>query len=99
MKRIEKILASGKKICGYGATSKSATILNYCKIDNTMIDCIFDTTPDKIDKLSTGMHIPIKHYKYFKNSDYKNVFLFVWNHKKEILKKEKFKKIKWLTHL
>ena len=99
MKRIEKILASGKKICGYGATSKSTTILNYCKIDNTMIDCVFDTTPDKIDKLSPGMHIPIKHYKYFKNSDYKNVFLFAWNHKKEILKKEKSKKIKWLTHL
>ena len=47
-KKINKILSSGEKICGYGATSKSTTILNYCGIDNTMIDCIFDTTPDKI---------------------------------------------------
>jgi hypothetical protein len=31
---------------------------------------------------------------------YKYVFLFAWNHKDEILKKEKSqKKIKWLTHL
>lgn len=99
-KKINKILASGEKICGYGATSKSTTILNYCDIDNTMIDCIFDTTPDKINKLTPGTHIPIKDYKYFKKTNYKHVFLFAWNHKKEILKKEKNrKKIQWFSHL
>ena len=99
-KRINKILLTGSKICGYGATSKSTTILNYCKINHTMIDCIFDTTPDKINKLSPGTHIPIKNYKYFKKSNYKHVFLFAWNHKKEILKKEQNKKnIQWFSHL
>ncbi len=99
-KRIENIIRKGNKICGYGATSKSTTILNYCKINSKMIDCIFDTTPDKIGKLSPGTHIPIKSYNSFKNSTYKNVFLFAWNHKKEIMKKEKNKKnIKWFTHL
>ena len=80
-----------ERICGYGATSKSTTILNYCNIDNKIIDCIFDTTKDKIGKLSPGMHIPIEDYKKFKNSTYKYVFLFAWNHRKEILKKEKIK--------
>jgi len=99
-KKINKILLAGDKICGYGATSKSTTILNYCKINHTMIDCIFDTTPDKINKLSPGTHIPIKNYKYFKKSNYKHVFLFAWNHKKEILKKEQNKKnIQWFSHL
>ena len=99
-KKIIKILKTGEKICGYGATSKSTTILNYCNIDHTMIDCIFDTTPDKINKLSPGMHIPIKNYKYFKKSNYKHIFLFAWNHKNEILKKEKNKKnIQWFSHL
>ncbi len=98
--KINKILEKKGKICGYGATSKSTTILNYCKINNKMIDCIFDTTKDKIGKFSPGVHIPIKDYKKFKNSGYKNVFLFAWNHKKEILKKEKkIKKIKWFSHL
>ena len=32
-KKIDTILSSGEKICGYGATSKSTTILNYCGID------------------------------------------------------------------
>jgi len=99
-RKINKILLSGAKICGYGATSKSTTILNYCKINHSHIDCIFDTTPDKINKLTPGTHIPIRDYKHFKESSYKNVFLFAWNHKKEILKKEKNKKnIKWFSHL
>ena len=98
-KKIKKILKNKNKICGYGATSKSTTILNFCNINKSMIDCIFDTTEDKIGKLTPGSHIPIVDYKFFKTSGYKNVFLFAWNHKKEILKKEKNKKIKWFSHI
>jgi len=97
--KIFNIKRNNAKICGYGATSKSTTILNYCNINNRLIDCIFDTTKDKIGKLSPGMHIPIVDYKKFKKMNYKNVFLFAWNHKKEILKKEKNKKINWFNHL
>ena len=97
--KIKKILMKKNRICGYGATSKSTTILNFCNINNSMIDCIFDTTKDKIGKLTPGTHIPVVDYKLFKKSKYKHVFLFAWNHKKEILKKEKKKKIKWFTHL
>lgn len=100
LKILDQIKKRNEKICGYGATSKSTTILNFCKINNKIIDCIYDTTPEKIGKYSPGMHIPIINYKNFKNSEYKYVFLFAWNHKNEILKKEKSqKKIKWLTHL
>ena len=100
IKKIKKMKMDGLQICGYGATSKSTTILNYCKIGPRLIDCIFDTTQDKINKYSPGMHIPIIDYKYFKKSNYKKIFLFAWNHKKEILKKEKNKKnIEWFSHL
>ena len=100
IEKINKIKSKNEKICGYGATSKSTTILNYCNIDNTKIECIFDTTPDKINKVTPGTHIPIKNHKHFKRSKYKHVFLFAWNHKKEILKKEKnTKNIRWFSHL
>ena len=100
MYKILKIKKKNGAICGYGATSKSTTILNYCKIGPKMIDVIFDTTKDKINKYSPGMHIPIVDYKYFKKSNYKNIFLFAWNHKKEILKKEKNRKnCKWFSHI
>ena len=100
VKKLNEMKKKNLKICGYGATSKSTTILNYCKIGPDMIDLIFDTTKDKINKFSPGMHIPIRNYKYFAKSNYKNIFLFAWNHKKEILKKEKYRKnCQWFSHL
>ena len=100
IKKISRLKKNGHSICGYGATSKSTTILNYCQINTGSIDCIFDTTKDKINKFSPGMHIPIIDYKYFKKSNYKKIFLFAWNHKKEILLKEKkIKDIQWFSHL
>ncbi len=102
LSKIKKIRRKGKRICGYGATSKSTTILNYCNIGTDFIDCIYDTTPDKIGKLSPGKHIPILDYRNFKNENYEYAFLFAWNHKKEIEKKEKNflkKGGKWITHL
>ena len=100
IKKIKKIKMKKEKIFGYGATSKSTTILNYCNINNKMIDCIFDTTKDKIGKLTPGTHIPVIDYKYFKNKKCKNIFLFAWNHKKEIFQKEKASKnIKWFSHI
>ena len=91
-KRLFKILSSyadqGKKVSGYAATSKSTTILNYCKIGKDLIDCIYDTTPLKINKFSPGMHIPIKHHKDFALEKPDVSLLFGWNHKKEIFDKE-----------
>ncbi len=79
----------GKIISGYAATSKSTTILNFCGIGKNLINCIYDTTPDKINKFSPGMHIPIIDYKEFNKKYPDIVYLFAWNHKEEIFNKEK----------
>ena len=76
--------------------------MNYCGINSKHIDCIFDTTKEKIGKFTPGTHIPIVNMSDFKkyNKDY--VYLFAWNHKDEIFKKEKkFKKDggKWFSHV
>lgn len=87
-----------KRIVGYGATSKSTTILNYCDIGNDLIDFFTDTTPTKINKFSPGKHIPVLSYDNFEpNPDL--AVLFAWNHKQEIMEKEKDYKGLWITHL
>tara|TARA_B110000503_G_scaffold85544_1_gene130160 strand:+ start:218 stop:1417 length:1200 start_codon:yes stop_codon:yes gene_type:complete len=99
---LSKLKLSGKKIVGYAATSKSTTILNYCKIGPQIIDYICDTTPEKIGKYSPGMHIPIVSTDRFRNDNPDIAYLFAWNHKNEILKKEKFFKknnLKWISHV
>jgi len=92
----------GKKIAGYAATSKSTTVLNYCEIGNDIIDYICDTTDEKINKYSPGMHIPIVDMKHFKENMPDVAYLFAWNHKDEIFNKEKEfnrKNNKWISHI
>lgn len=79
----------GKRVAGYGATSKSTTILNYCRIGPDLIDYISDTTPIKQGKFSPGMHIPVRPYDAFKANPPDYALLFAWNHREEIMAKEK----------
>lgn len=99
IEKLKKLKSDGKKICGYAATSKSTTVLNYCKIDNTVIDFICDTTPEKIGKYSPGMHIPIVNMDHFHNNLPDAIYLFGWNHKDEILKKENMFLGEWFSHV
>ena len=102
IKNLNKLKTQNKKICGYGATAKSTTVLNYCKIGPEIIDCIYDTSIEKINKYSPGMHIPIISMNKFKNNKYDFTYLFAWNHKKEIFQKEKEyikRGGKWLSHV
>lgn len=86
---LRKIRDEGKPIVGYGATSKSTTLLNYARIGPELINYICDTTPNKINKFSPGMHIPIRSHDSFRADKPLYALLLAWNHKKEIFEKEK----------
>jgi methylation protein EvaC len=99
---LKKYISEGKRIVGYGATSKSTTILNYCEINSEIVEYICDTTKEKIGKYSPGMHIPIVAVDKFRKDNAEIAYLFAWNHKNEILKKEvmfKKNKGKWISHV
>ena len=78
-----------KKIIGYGATYKSATVLNYCGINTKYIDYFIDTTETKQGKYTPGTHIPIIKPSEVLDSSVDYAFLGAWNFKKEIFNKEK----------
>ena len=99
LNKIKTFKDKGKTICGYAATSKSTTILNYCNIGTNYIDFICDTTKEKIGKFSPGKHIPIKDMNYFHNNMSDCIYLFAWNHKEEIFNKEKNFKGEWFSHV
>ena len=86
---LRDLKAAGKRIAGYGATSKSTTILNYCGIGPDVIDFISDTTPIKQGKFTPGMHIPVKSHEAFQANPPDFALLFAWNHAEEIMSKEK----------
>ncbi len=88
--RIFKKLKNKKKtIISYGATYKSSTIFNYCKIGKKLIDYVTDTTLNKQGKFTPGQHISIISPEIGMNNKVDYAFLGAWNFKKEILAKEK----------
>ena len=99
LKIINRLKKKGVDLYGYGATSKSTTILHFCNIKNNSIKGIFDNTPTKINKYFPAKKIKIIDYEKFKDIKPKYCFLFAWNHFKEIFEKEKANQIKWLCHI
>ena len=99
IQKLYKLKNDNKMICGYAATSKSTTVLNYCQINSKIIDYICDTTSEKIGKYSPGMHIPIVNMDYFHNNLPDAAYLFGWNHKDEIFKKEHSFNGEWFSHV
>ena len=58
-RRLYEIKQSGGIIVGVGAATKGNTLLNYCKIDRTLLECVTDSSPLKVGKLTPGSHLPI----------------------------------------
>ena len=85
----KKLKSQKKKVIGYGATAKSCTVLNYCKIDQKDINFFYDTTSFKINKYLPGSKIKIRKYKKLSRDEADYVFLGAWNFKEEIFNKEK----------
>ena len=91
---------NGIKVYGFGATSKSTTIMNYFGIDNNLIEKIYDNSPTKIGCITPITNIPIVSDSQWDSDKPEVVFLFAWNHRKEIEKKYNFSNsVKVLTHL
>jgi len=88
MRMLEDLRQQGKRVVGYGATSKSTTVTNYCGITPAHVAFISDTTPIKQGKLSPGAHIPVKPYTEFARIYPDYALLFAWNHATEIREKE-----------
>ena len=88
-KLLSELKESNKKVLSIGATSKSTTVFNYCGIDESLIECITDTTPDKQGMYSPGSHIPVVDRESVNLNDYDYVFLGAWNFKEVITDKEK----------
>lgn len=77
-----------KRVVGYGATSKSTTVTNFCGIGPDLVEFISDTTPGKQGKYSPGSHIPVLPYSFFKEKYPEYALLFAWNHGEEIIENE-----------
>ena len=89
VKLLKELKLKNKKIISYGATYKSTTVFNYCKIKNQYLDYVTDTTLNKQGKFTPGQHLPIISPEKGMNQTVDYAFLGAWNFRKEIINKEK----------
>ncbi|MFI6287499.1 methyltransferase domain-containing protein [Streptomyces sp. NPDC051018] len=78
----------GKRVLGYGATCKSATVTNYCGIGPDLVSFVCDSTREKQHRVTPGAHIPIRPPESFASPYPDYAVLFAWNHAEEIMAKE-----------
>jgi methylation protein EvaC len=86
---LRSLRADGKRVVGYGATAKSATVTNYCGIGPDLVSFVCDTTPAKQGRLMPGSHIPVRPAEAFADASPDYALLFAWNHAEEIMAKER----------
>lgn len=86
--KLQELKAAGRRVVGYAATAKSATVLNYCGIGPDLVEYICDTTPAKHGLLSPGQRIPVRPHADFTSAHPDYALLFAWNHAAEVMAKE-----------
>ena len=87
---LDKADKDGKKVCGYGAPGKSATLLHYCGIGKDLIEYTVDRSPHKQGKHLPGSHIPIYHPDHIRETRPDYVVILPWNLKDEIMHQLEF---------
>lgn len=89
LKLINSLVADGKKVLGYGASTKGNVLLQFCKLDASLIPAIADVNPDKFGSYTPGTNIPIISESEAKvmNPDY--FLVLPWHFKAGILDRER----------
>jgi 2-polyprenyl-3-methyl-5-hydroxy-6-metoxy-1,4-benzoquinol methylase len=94
-KSLEQIIKkTNGKVFGYGASARSSTLLNFCKIDHTKISFVFDKNPMKFGLYTPGSKIKIINFDKSKIKSKPIVVILAWNFSKEIIEDFSKKKIK-----
>ncbi len=94
IKFLNEIKNNNKKVIGYGAAAKGNTLLNFCNINNELIEYICDASVAKQNKYLPGSHIQIKHPDCLDSDRFDYFFILPWNIKNEILDKYSYLKKK-----
>lgn len=86
---IKKEKKNGKKIWGYGASTKGNTLLQWFEIDNTLIDGIAERSPVKYGLKTIGTNIPIYSEEEMRKAKPDYLLVLPWHFISEFKEREK----------
>ncbi len=94
IKKLKKLLQNLKKkqkrISIYGASGKGQALMQFCDINNKIVDHVFDKSNLKQGCFTPGTQIKIKDPSDIKKTNIQYLLLLSWNLKKEIIRQEKY---------
>lgn len=88
MNLINSLVADGKKVLGYGASTKGNVLLQFCNITDKHIPAIADVNPDKYGCFTPGTNIPIVSESEAKAMQPDYFLVLPWHFKHSILQRE-----------
>jgi hypothetical protein len=86
---VESLVADGKKIIGYGASTKGNVLLQFCGFTSRHIPFIAEVNNDKYGSYTPGTRIPIISETEAKAMDPDYFLVLPWHFKDSILTREK----------
>jgi SAM-dependent methyltransferase len=86
---IQMLVDDGKRVVGYGASTKGNVLLQFCKFGPQHLNAIAEVNPDKFGTWTPGTHIPIisEAEAHAMSPDY--FLVLPWHFKEVIIQREK----------
>jgi SAM-dependent methyltransferase len=82
---LTELKSAGARIAAYGAAAKGAVLLNYCGIDERLIDYVVDRNTHKHGLEMPGVSLPIAPTDRLRSEPPDYLLLLAWNFKNEIM--------------
>ena len=90
---LQSLKHQGKRIVAVSAPAKGMTLLNYCRLDNDVLDFVTEKSALKIGRFTPGAHIPVVPDSELLTRQPDYALLLAWNFAEEIMKNlEEFRK-------
>ncbi len=85
---LKRLKSEGKKVFGYGASTKGNVLLQYCNIGPELVHAIVEVNPDKFGSFTPGTLIPIvsEADAFAQEPDY--LLVLPWHFRNNILQRE-----------
>lgn len=86
---IKSLVADGKRILGYGASTKGNVVLQFCRFTRSEIPAIAEVNAEKFGRVTPGTHIPIISEQEAKLMKPDYFLVLPWHFKEGIIRRER----------
>ena len=88
LRLLKALTSEGKKVVGYGASTKGNVVLQFCGITTAEVSCIAEVNPEKFGAFTPGTNIPIVSEAEARAMQPDYFLVLPWHFKENILKRE-----------